>query len=105
MELPFRGVITDGDVAQVRAATDFARLACDYLALTRVGGRLVGRCPFHSGGDASFTLHVAEGFYVCSDCRARGDVVSFVQGIEHVVFEDAVRFLAVRSGVELESSA
>src|SRR6185437_7712075 len=42
------------------------------------------------------------GFFKCFGCGAGGDVITFVQKLENIAFNDAVRLLAKKTGVELE---
>ena len=69
--------------------------------LRRVGNRLTGLCPFHDERSPSFSVNAEQGFFHCFGCAENGDVISFVQKIDHLDFRDAVERLAARVGVQL----
>lgn len=51
-------------------------------------------CPFHADRSPSFKVDLAEPYYVCFGCGARGDVFTFLRAIEGVEFKDALADLA-----------
>jgi DNA primase len=95
------GRIRDEDVALVRERAPIAEIIGEHLQLRRVGNRLVGLCPFHDERSPSFNVNAEQGFFHCFGCAENGDVISFVQKIEHLDFRDAVERLAARAGVQL----
>lgn len=60
--------------------------------LIKSGGRLKGRCPFHSEKTASFVIYPTNTFN-CFGCQASGDVISYIQKTNNLKFIEAVRFL------------
>ena len=94
------GIVAE-DVARVRAATDFAAVVGEHVALRRVGNRMQGLCPFHAEKTPSFSVNPAEGLYYCFGCQASGDVITFVRETQHVDFVGAVEWLAGRAGITL----
>ncbi|MGC8510357.1 MAG: DNA primase [Acidimicrobiales bacterium] len=97
--------LSDGDIAQVRAATDIVALISEHVALRKSGRRWSGLCPFHTEKTPSFSVNAEEGRYYCFGCRASGDAITFVREVQHLDFVDAVRQLADRAGVELHEDA
>jgi DNA primase len=65
------------------------------------GGNLKGLCPFHEEKSPSLSVSPSRGLYHCFGCGAGGDVIRFVQHIEHLDFTEAVERLAARSGIQL----
>ncbi len=65
------------------------------------GGNLKGLCPFHDEKSPSFNVTPSRGMYYCFGCQAGGDVIKFVQDIEHLDFSDSVERLASRAGIQL----
>ena len=92
------GILAE-DVARVRAASDFAAIVSEHVALRRVGTRLVGLCPFHAEKTGSFYVNQAEGLYHCFGCQASGDAITFVRETQHLDFVEAVEWLASRVGI------
>ncbi|MFL6239165.1 MAG: DNA primase [Actinomycetes bacterium] len=96
------GRISDGDIAQVRERSPIADIVGEHLQLRNAGGgSLKGLCPFHDEKTPSFQVTPARNLYYCFGCGEGGDVISFVQKIEHLAFTDAVERLADRAGVDL----
>ncbi|MGH9188494.1 MAG: DNA primase [Acidimicrobiales bacterium] len=94
------GIVAD-DIVRVREASDFVAIAGEHVALKRVGRNHVGLCPFHAEKSASFSVNPEVGLYHCFGCGVGGDVISFVQEVEHLGFAEAVERLAARAGVQV----
>ena len=60
-----------------------------------------GLCPFHDEKTPSFNIRPAVGAWHCFGCGEGGDVISFVQKVEHLSFSEAVERLAQKLGMEL----
>ena len=61
-----------------------------------------GLCPFHDERTPSFKVNPQDKLYYCFGCQASGDVFSFVEEKEGLLFPEAVESLAERYGVEIE---
>ncbi len=66
------------------------------------GGNLKGLCPFHDEKSPSFNVTPERGMYFCFGCSEGGDVITFVEKIEHLSFGEAVERLAQRAGIQLQ---
>jgi DNA primase len=96
------GRIRDEDIALVREKSPIDDVIGEHVQLRNAGGgNLKGLCPFHDEKSASFNVTPARGMYYCFGCQAGGDVIKFVQDIEHLDFGDAVERLASRAGIQL----
>ncbi|HZO92639.1 MAG TPA: DNA primase [Candidatus Baltobacteraceae bacterium] len=95
--------VDDGVKREILARTDIGEVIGSYVTLRKRGNDLVGLCPFHGEKSPSFHVHPDRGFFKCFGCGAGGDALSFLQKHENVGFVDAMRILAKRAGVELES--
>jgi DNA primase len=73
----------------------------ETVRLKRLGGRLLGLCPFHGEKTPSFNVHPERGFYHCFGCGASGDAIKFVMQQDGLSFVEALQRLADRAGVEL----
>ena len=93
--------IVDEDLERVRSSVVLSDVVQQYVALRRVGRNWVGLCPFHAERSGSFNVRDETGRYKCFGCGAGGDVIKFVQEIEHVDFVAAVENLAARVGIQL----
>ena len=96
------GRIRDEDIALVREKSPIDDVIGEHVQLRNAGGgNLKGMCPFHDEKSPSFNVTPARGLFYCFGCRAGGDVIKFVQDIEHLDFSDAVERLAARAGIQL----
>jgi len=96
------GRIRQGDIDEVKSRTNIADVVAEYVSLKPAGvGSLKGLCPFHDERSPSFHVRPQVGFYHCFGCGESGDVISFLQKMDHVTFTDAVERLAARVGLEL----
>ena len=96
------GRIRDEDIALVREKSPIADVIGEHVQLRNSGGgNLKGICPFHDEKSPSLSVSPARGLYHCFGCQAGGDVIKFVQQIDHIDFSDAVERLAGRCGVQL----
>jgi DNA primase len=97
------GRIRDEDIAQVRERASIDQVVGQYVQLRGAGGgSLKGLCPFHDEKSPSFHVTPARGLYYCFGCGAGGDVIGFVQQVEHLSFTEAVERLAAQFGVHLQ---
>jgi len=96
------GRIRDEDVALVRERARIDEVVREYVSLKSAGGgSLKGLCPFHDERSPSFHVTPSRGMWYCFGCGEGGDVLSFVQKIDHLSFAEVVEKLAERTGVEL----
>jgi len=96
------GLIRADDVAQVKERSSIEDVVREHVTLRSAGpGSLKGLCPFHDEKSPSFNIRPAVGAWHCFGCGEGGDVISFVQKVEHLTFAEAVERLAAKLGVEL----
>ncbi|MEC5190481.1 MULTISPECIES: DNA primase [unclassified Arthrobacter] len=96
------GLIKRDDIDEVRQRTDIKDVVDGYVTLKGAGlGSFKGLCPFHDERSPSFTVRPQVGRYHCFGCGEDGDVISFVQKLDHTSFQEAVEKLAARIGFEL----
>jgi DNA primase len=96
------GLIKREDIDEVRLRTDIKEIVDGYVTLKSAGiGSFKGLCPFHDERSPSFHVRPQMGFYHCFGCGESGDVISFVQKMDHTSFTETVEKLAARIGFEL----
>ncbi len=96
------GRIRAEDITAVKERTSIEDVVRDHVTLRPAGvGSLKGLCPFHDEKTPSFTVRPSVGSYHCFGCGEGGDVISFVQQVEHLTFTEAVERLAAKAGMEL----
>jgi DNA primase len=98
-----RGRIRAADIALVRERSKIDEIVGEHLQLKRAGGgSLKGLCPFHDEKSPSFQVTPTRNLFHCFGCGEGGDVISFIQKIDHLSFSEAVELLAGRANVELK---
>ena len=96
------GLIRKEDIDEVRARTDIREIVEGYVSLKSAGiGTFKGLCPFHDERTPSFNVRPHLGMFHCFGCGESGDVISFVQKIDHLPFTEAVEMLAQKAGITL----
>ena len=95
------GRIKADDVTAVKERSSIEDLVREHVTLRRSGSSLVGLCPFHDEKSPSFNVNPTNGYYYCYGCGEGGDVLSFVQKVEHLSFAESVERLAQKLGYEL----
>jgi len=96
------GLIHPDDIAAVKERASIEDVVREHVTLRPAGvGSSKGLCPFHDEKTPSFTIRPAMGTYHCFGCGESGDVISFIQKVEHLTFADAVERLAGGLGMEL----
>jgi DNA primase len=90
-------------VEQIKERLPIADVIASYIKLDRAGANFKGRCPFHNEKTPSFMVSPERNSYYCFGCQAKGDVFSFVQEFEKVDFKEALKILADRAGVTLDT--
>ncbi len=86
-----KGRIRAADIALVRERSKIDEIVGDHLQLKRAGGgSLKGLCPFHDEKSPSFHVTPARNLFHCFGCGVGGDVISFIQQIDHLSFTEAV---------------
>lgn len=96
------GLIKREDIDEVRNRTDIKEVIDGYVTLKSAGvGSYKGLCPFHDERSPSFHVRPQVGSFHCFGCGESGDVIAFLQKINHGTFSETVEQLAARSGIEL----
>jgi len=86
----------------VRERTRIEDVVSEHVTLRPAGvGSLKGLCPFHDERSPSFHIRPQVGRYHCFGCNEGGDVIAFLQTIDHLSFSEAVERLAGKLGYEL----
>jgi DNA primase len=96
------GRIKTDDIALVKERSSIEDVVREHVTLRPAGpGSLKGLCPFHDEKTPSFTIRPVVGAWHCFGCGEGGDVISFVQKVEHLTFTESVERLAQKLGMEL----
>ena len=88
---------------QIRAASDIVDVIGSYVPLKKAGVNFVALCPFHKEKSPSFNVNPSRQIFHCFGCHKGGDVFTFVKDYENVSFVEAVKRLADRAKIVLET--
>lgn len=95
------GLFPQSFIDDLKAQADIVQVVQDYVPLKKTGNSYRGLCPFHSEKTPSFHVHRDKAFFHCFGCGTGGDVLKFMELQEKLGFQDAVRHLAQRFGVQV----
>jgi DNA primase len=97
------GLISQHSIDDVIRANDIVDVVSRYVRLEKKSGiNLFGLCPFHDEKTPSFSVVPSKQIFYCFGCHKGGNVIKFIQEIEHVSYPEAIRMLADQAGVVLD---
>ena len=88
---------------QIKDRLSIVDVLSTYIKLDKAGKNFKGRCPFHNEKTPSFFVSPERDSYYCFGCGAKGDIFTFVEHFEGVDFVGALKLLAERAGVQLDT--
>ncbi|MGN0332655.1 MAG: DNA primase [Lachnospiraceae bacterium] len=92
---------SDEIIEEVRSKNDIVDVISSYVKLQKKGSSYFGLCPFHNEKSPSFSVSRGKQMYYCFGCGAGGNVFTFLMEYENYSFQEALKYLADRAGVEL----
>jgi DNA primase len=92
-------------IDEVKSRIDIVDVIGQHVQLQRSGRNFRGLCPFHQERTPSFFVSAERQTWHCfGACATGGDAIEFVKRRENVEFPEALRILAARAGVTVEST-
>lgn len=93
----------DSFIEEIKYSNQLFDVIQDYTNFKKVSNRIhKAICPFHNEKTASFKYHENSGQAYCYGCGIHiGDSIDFIKEIENCDFQEAVKILAKRAGIEL----
>ncbi len=88
-------------IEEVRQKNDIVDVISSYVGLKKKGSNYMCCCPFHGEKTPSFSVSPSRQIYKCFGCGEGGNVVTFVMKYENCSFQEAMKILAEKAGVEL----
>lgn len=88
-------------IEEVRMKNDIVDVISGYVKIQKKGSSYFGLCPFHNEKSPSFSVSPSRQMYYCFGCGAGGNVLTFIMEYENYTFQEAVKFLAEKAGVDL----
>lgn len=91
------------DTQLIKDKLDLAQFIGEYVQVKKAGSYWKACCPFHHEKTPSFMIHPERQFWHCFGCSKGGDIFTFAQEIEGLDFSEALKLLADRAGVKIDS--
>ena len=88
-------------IEEIRIKNDIVNVISGYVRLQKKGSNYFGLCPFHNEKSPSFSVSPGKQMYYCFGCGAGGNVITFLMEYENATFQEAVKILADRAGINL----
>ena len=95
---------SDQIVEEIRARTDIVDLISQRVPLKRAGSDFKACCPFHHEKTPSFMVSPSRRSFHCFGCGVQGDVFKFIMLSDGMTFPEAVKALADKCGITLETT-
>ncbi|EKD95633.1 MAG: hypothetical protein ACD_24C00410G0003 [uncultured bacterium] len=90
-------------IEEIKQRLSIVDVVGHYVSLKKSGRNYKGLCPFHGEKTPSFMVSEELGIFKCFGCNKAGDIFKFIQEIEGLEFPQALKILADKAGVHIES--
>ena len=95
--------VSEEILEKVKEQNDIVDVISESVRLKRSGRNFSGLCPFHNEKTPSFSVSQDKQIYKCFGCGESGNVISFVMKNKNMPFVEAVKYLADRANITIES--
>lgn len=93
--------VDNSKIEEIKNRIDIVDLVSEHLTLKKAGRNFIGLCPFHQEKTPSFTVNRDKQIFYCFGCGEGGNAITFLMKIADKTFPDAIKDLAVKTGVVL----
>lgn len=95
--------ISQKTIEAIKNTADIVDVVGDYVALQPAGKNHKGLCPFHNEKTPSFMVSKERNSFHCFGCQEKGNAITFIQKIKNVGYVDALRLLAEKYRIPIET--
>ncbi len=94
----------EDQIEEIKSKLDIVEFISQYVEVKKSGRNFKALCPFHQEKSPSFVISPDRQIWHCfGTCGEGGDVIKFLMKMDNLTFIEALRELAQRTGVKLES--
>ncbi|MCP4553016.1 MAG: DNA primase [Bacteroidetes bacterium] len=97
--------IPEDKISEILNTSDIVDVVSESVILKKSGRNFFGLCPFHSEKTPSFSVNADKQIFHCFGCSAGGNALSFVMKYHGISFPEAVRMLARKYNVVIETES
>ena len=97
-------MISQNTIQEILSRIDIIDIVGDFVKLKKRGANFLGLCPFHNEKTPSFTVSPSKEIYKCFGCGRSGNSISFIMEHEKYSYVEALKWLAIRYGIEIEET-
>jgi len=95
--------ISDESIQEIKARIDIVDAIGDFVSLKKSGSSFKGLSPFTNEKTPSFFVSPAKEIYKCFSSGKGGDAISFVMEMEGISYIEALKYLAKKYGIQIET--
>ncbi len=96
----------DSSIEEVKKRLEIVEYIGTFVNLKKAGRNFKGNCPFHKEKTPSFVVSPDRQIWHCfGSCQDGGDVIKFLMKRENITFFEALKELAEKTGVKLQTFA
>ena len=88
-------------IQELKSSISIIDVVSHYVKLKKKGANYLGICPFHDDKHESLSVNPRKEIFKCFACNTSGDMIKFVQLVENVKFNDAVKIIAKIANFDL----
>jgi DNA primase len=97
-------MIDKSQIEDIKRNINIVDIASERLNLRKSGVNYFTLCPFHQEKTPSFSINEELQIYHCFGCGESGDVISLIEKIDNIDFNEAIENLAKRAHIELKKT-
>ncbi len=95
-------LISNEKIDLIRSKVNIVTVMSEYLSLEKRGRNYWAVCPFHQDSHPSMSISPEKQIYRCFACSAGGNVFTFLQEYENIIFIEALKKVAVMANISLD---